>query len=113
NVLAGRRHAGQTLDERYDGTRGVLLEGPLEVRHRHAGDLREQLELLAAAGHRVSNGNHHAGDRRTAGLGLDADAGEGSCEAEDLRLRQTDLLTGTGDAEGHFDDLRFGGGQVV
>ena len=80
---------------------------------RHPADPGEVLKRLAAR----NGGDLHVDQGlrygRTACLSLYANRREGRGKAKHLSLRQSGLLTGTGDAHGHLNDRRFGGSEVV
>ena len=106
-------HIAEALDKLDDGPGRVLFKGRGKFGGGHTRHVRELLQPVAA----LLDGERHIGDQGgecgAAGLGLDADRGQGAGERHDLRLGHADLCAGTGDAHTHVHDLFFRRRQVV
>ena len=106
-------HLGQPFDEQLKHPDGIALPLLHELLLRDSTDPGKVRQGVSARGGGHLHIDQGFGDRRAAGLRLDADGGQGGGQGQHLRFRQTDLLSGAGDAHGHFSDGRLSGGEVV
>ena len=103
----------EPLHEGHQSIGRVRFERLSEFLTTHARDLTELLELLPAFTGGDCHLRHHLAESGTARLRLDAHRGQAAAQRKDLCLRESNLLSSSGEPEPHGHDLSFGGSQVV
>ena len=106
-------HLGQPHDEFLNRASRVGVPQGLEFLGGQPGHPGEVLQGFAVGFHGHLHFDHGLAERRAARLSLEAHGGQRRREAQNLRLRQAHLRTGSGQPRSHVHDGGFGGGVVV